>query len=62
MSDPQGARHNNLKDVTAAFPRRDRPSPVRSKSTLVNQILLKAAKRELLGSRVKPGEHDGSPV
>ncbi|MBB6431434.1 excinuclease ABC subunit UvrA [Algisphaera agarilytica] len=58
----KGARQNNLQDVTAAFPLGGIVTVTgvsgSGKSTLVNQILLKAAKRSLLGSRVKPGDHD----
>ncbi|MEO0513958.1 MAG: excinuclease ABC subunit UvrA [Planctomycetota bacterium] len=58
----KGARQNNLKNVDAKFPLGGIVTVTgvsgSGKSTLVNQILLKAAKRGLLGSRVKPGEHD----
>jgi len=58
----KGARQNNLQNLDAAFPLGGVICVTgvsgSGKSTLVNQILLRAAKRQLLGSRVKPGEHD----
>jgi excinuclease ABC subunit A len=57
----KGARQNNLKSVDVAFPLGGFICVTgvsgSGKSTLVNEILLKAAKREVLGSRVAPGEH-----
>jgi excinuclease ABC subunit A len=62
----KGARQNNLKgiDVTIPLGAADSGAIVcvtgvsgSGKSTLVNDILLLAMKKALLGSRVKPGEH-----
>ncbi len=57
----KGARANNLKKVDAAFPLGGIVCVTgvsgSGKSTLVNEILLKAVRRDLLGSREKPGEH-----
>ncbi len=57
----KGAAQNNLKSIDVSFPLGGITTVTgvsgSGKSTLVNSILLKAAKRELLGSRVKPGEH-----
>jgi len=57
----KGARENNLKSVDVAFPLGGMVVVTgvsgSGKSTLVNEILLKAVKREVVGSRVVPGAH-----
>ena len=57
----KGAKHNNLKKVDAAFPVGGFVCVTgvsgSGKSTLVNEILLKAVKQHLHGSKDRPGEH-----
>lgn len=59
----QGARQHNLKDIDVTIPLGTFTCITgvsgSGKSTLVEEILLKALKREILGSNVAPGEHDG---
>ena len=58
----KGARQNNLKDIDASFPLGGIVCVTgvsgSGKSTMVNQILLRAAKRNLYTSKEKPGDHD----
>ncbi|MCW5767602.1 MAG: excinuclease ABC subunit UvrA [Phycisphaeraceae bacterium] len=57
----KGARHNNLKGIDVSFPIGGficiTGVSGSGKSTLVNDILLNATKKHLLGSKDKPGEH-----
>ena len=58
----KNARENNLRNLDVAVPLGGIVCVTgvsgSGKSTLVNQILLPAIKRALLGSRVRPGAHD----
>jgi excinuclease ABC subunit A len=57
----KGARQNNLKSIDAAFPLGGFVCVTgvsgSGKSTLVNEILLPAVKKDVFGSRLKPGLH-----
>lgn len=57
----KGAAENNLKGIDVAFPIGGMICVTgvsgSGKSTLVNQILLPAVKREVMGSKTKPGKH-----
>ncbi|QQE11989.1 excinuclease ABC subunit UvrA [Planctomycetota bacterium] len=59
----KGAKQNNLNGIDVKFPLGGMVVVTgvsgSGKSTLVNRILLRSAKRELLGSKEKPGEHAG---
>ncbi len=58
----KGARENNLKGVDIAVPLGGLVCVTgvsgSGKSTLVNDIVLKAVRREILGSKDKPGRHE----
>ncbi|MDJ0974256.1 MAG: excinuclease ABC subunit UvrA [Planctomycetota bacterium] len=57
----KGARANNLKAIDAVFPLSGIVCVTgvsgSGKSTLVNEILLKAARKQINGTRIKPGAH-----
>jgi excinuclease ABC subunit A len=57
----KGAKENNLKGIDVAFPLGGIVCVTgvsgSGKSTLVNDILLKSLKKEITGTRVKPGQH-----
>ncbi|QOJ01902.1 MAG: excinuclease ABC subunit UvrA [Phycisphaeraceae bacterium] len=62
----KGARHNNLRNVDAAFPLGGIICVTgvsgSGKSTLVNDIVLAAVRRKLLGTRETPGDHDSVKI